>query len=86
MSMATKRGRFGTYNEELLLIKFHDLSIKWSCEVTWQTKTIISPLPLPMNTKLCNLGGFHSQNYMNLWSRDITKSCEKLETTHSDLS
>ena len=35
----------GKLADGLLPIKPHDPSITWSCEITWQTKTIISPLP-----------------------------------------
>ena len=34
MSMATKLDRAGIYNEELPLIKLHNPSIMWFCEVT----------------------------------------------------
>ena len=43
--MSTKFGRVVTYNEELPLTKLHDPSITWVCEVTVQTKTIVSALP-----------------------------------------
>ena len=32
------------YLEKLQVIKSHELSTKWSCKITWQTKTIIPPL------------------------------------------
>ena len=43
--MATKLGKVLSYHGGLLLIKRHDPLIKWSWKITWQTKTIISPLP-----------------------------------------
>ena len=45
MPMATKLDRVVTYHERLPSIKIHDLLITWYCEITWQTKTIIIPLP-----------------------------------------
>ena len=32
-------------HDQLLIIKLHDPLIMWCCEITWQTKTIICPLP-----------------------------------------
>ena len=43
--MATKFGRMINYLDGFLPLKSYDLLITWSCEITWQTKTIISPLP-----------------------------------------
>ena len=40
--MATKLGRIVTYIEGLLLM---EILVTWSCEITWPTRTIISPLP-----------------------------------------
>ena len=34
MNMFTKRGRVGTYNEDLPIIELHDPLIMWFCEVT----------------------------------------------------
>ena len=45
MSMATKLGRVETYHEVLPPIKSCNPSTAWSCKITWQTKTITSPLP-----------------------------------------
>ena len=45
VSMATKLGRMVTYLEGLLPIKLHDPLIACSYKITYQTKTIISPLP-----------------------------------------
>ena len=42
--MATKLGRMVICLDRLLPIESHGLLIMWSCEITWQTKTI-SPLP-----------------------------------------
>ena len=39
-----KRGHVVQFNG-LLPIKSNDRFITWSCEIMWQTKTIISPLP-----------------------------------------
>ena len=43
--MASNLGRIITYLNVLLPIKSHVPLIAWSCEITWQTKTIITPLP-----------------------------------------
>ena len=43
--MAIKFGRRTTYIEGLLPMKLFDHLITWSYKITWQTKTIISPLP-----------------------------------------
>ena len=40
--MSTKLGRILTYLDGLLAIKTNDPLIMWSCEMTWQTKAIIS--------------------------------------------
>ena len=45
MLMATKLGRVVTYDEETSPIMSDDPLIMWSCEVTWQIETLISPLP-----------------------------------------
>ena len=45
MPMATKLGRVATYHEVLPPIKSCNPSTAWSCKITWQTKTITSPLP-----------------------------------------
>ena len=43
MLMVTKLDRMVTYHEGLLHINSNDALITWSCKITWQTKTIISP-------------------------------------------
>ena len=43
--MTTKLGKVVIYPEEILPKKLHDSLITWSCEITRQTKTIISPPP-----------------------------------------
>ena len=40
-----KRGRKMIYLEQILTIKSHGHIIMWSCEITWDTKIIIYPLP-----------------------------------------
>ena len=44
IAMVTKLGRVVTYHEDLPHIKLHDSSLSWLYEVTWQIKSIISPL------------------------------------------
>ena len=43
--MATKLGRMVTYLDYLLPTKSNDHIITCFCEITWQTNTILSPLP-----------------------------------------
>ena len=45
MPLATKLGRMLTYLEEFLLIRSDYPLIAWSCEITCQIKSFISPLP-----------------------------------------
>ena len=44
-AIATKLGVLITYLDGLLPIKSLDPLIVWSCQITWQTKSIISPIP-----------------------------------------
>ena len=43
--LTIKLGRIVTYADTLLPIKSHHTLITWFCEITWQTKFIISLLP-----------------------------------------
>ena len=43
VSLATKLGKLVTYHVELASMLLYPL-VAWSCEITWQTKTIISSL------------------------------------------
>ena len=45
MPMATKLGKLVTWHEGLPPIMLLDPLVTWSCEIMWQTKIIISPLP-----------------------------------------
>ena len=45
MATATKVSGVVTYYEGLPPIKAHGPLITWSCEITWQTKNIMIPLP-----------------------------------------
>ena len=45
VSIAAKLGRMITYFDGLLPIKSFDPLITWPYEMTWQTKSIISPIP-----------------------------------------
>ena len=66
--MTTKLGRLVIYYEELLLIKPHDSLIMWSSKITWQTKTVISPLSLCPAT---NLLAIKSYDPLIAWSCKI---------------
>lgn len=45
MPMPSKCERLVTYLERLLHVKSHDAFCTWSHEITWETKSIMSPLP-----------------------------------------
>ena len=84
VSMARKLGKTGTYLEGLLPLKSHDAMITWSCEITWQTKTIISPLPQclrPPNMAAWQLTwmGSYPYSHINLWFCGLAKSFDKLK-------
>ena len=50
-TIATKLDKVVTYHEGVPPIKSHDPLITWFSEITWQTKIIISPLPVAMAAK-----------------------------------
>ena len=70
--------RVVTYHKRLLVIKSQDSLIMWSSEITWQTRTIISPVPhyqWPLNLAVCwLLCGVPKQSYVTLWLRGLAKS------------
>ena len=45
ITMATKIVSSVTYHERVPSIEPYDALVTWSCEITWPTKTILSPLP-----------------------------------------
>ena len=45
VSMATKRGRLVSYHDGFLPMLLHPL-FTWSYEITWETRTTVSPPPL----------------------------------------
>ena len=47
--MTTKLSKMVTYLDGLLRLKSHDHLVTWSCEINWQTKSIISSMPHDMN-------------------------------------
>ena len=49
VTIATKLGSVVSHLDGLLSLKSNDLLITWSHEITLQTQTIISPLPLPLH-------------------------------------
>ena len=69
--------------EVLPTIKSYNALITWSCKVMWQAKTIISLLPdclWPPNFAgwYLTLTGFYPQSHVNLWSRGLERSWDKL--------
>ena len=84
VSLATKLGKMVTCFDKLLPIKSYDPLIPWSCEITWHTKTITSPLPQclwPPNLTSwwLTLRGSYPQRYSTIWSRGLTRSLDKLK-------
>ena len=53
--MDTELGRVITYHEGLLSIKSRDSFVTWSCEITWQTKSLF---PLPQYLWLPNMASW----------------------------
>ena len=81
--MATKLGRMMTDFEGILPIKSNDPLVTWLSEITWQTKTIISPLPqclCPPNLVESRLimRGFNPRSHMTLWLSGLARSRDKL--------
>ena len=79
MAKTTKLGRMVTYLNGLLLLKSHNAFITWSCEITWQTETIMSPIPQcvwkPNLVTTCLqwlLLTIKSYNTLFTWSRTVT--------------
>ena len=73
--MDTRISRVVIYNKGLIPIKSHDPLITWSCEITWQTKIIITQLTeWFMVTKLCSMGTY-LDGFLTIKSHDplITK-------------
>ena len=82
--LATKLGRMVTYLDGLLPIKSHDPMIRWSFELTWHTKIIMSPITnclwLPNVAGLwLNLRSSYPC-YLGLWSRGLARSRDKLKS------
>ena len=85
--MTTKLGRMVTYFEGLLTIRSLIPLITWCCKVTWQTKTIISPIPQclwPPNLLgwWLTLSCSDPQSYSTLWSHDSAKSRDKQKLSY----
>ena len=75
--MATKLARMVIYLDRLLIIKSYKGLIRWSCKVTWQTKTIIFLLQVSLATKLGRMIAFLDR-LLPIMSHDplITWPCE----------
>ena len=80
--MASKLCRLVTYLHLLLPTKSHNPFITWSCKITWQTKTIISPPP--QCWRLSTMSGWSLilrvsyPCYSILWLRSLARSSHKL--------
>ena len=82
--MATKLSSMVTYLDCILPIKPDDDIITWFCEITWQTKNIISLLPQwlwPQNLAVwwLTLSNFYPKRHMTVWSSGLVRSCDKLK-------
>ena len=83
--MATKLGRMVIYLDGILSLKSKNPLITWSCHITWQTKTIISPLlqwPWPPNVVAWWLTLKDSYRLVtrsfNVWSCLITSQSKRI--------
>ena len=84
MPVVTKLGRMVTYHEGLPSIISHDLLITWSCEIIWQTKSIISPVPQylwPQNLVgwWLTLRGSYRYSHLTFWLCGLAWSRDKLK-------
>ena len=52
MTVTTNSGRMVAHLDGLLPMKLQGTLIAWSCEITWQAKTIVSTILVPMFMKL----------------------------------
>ena len=80
MPMTIKLGRVLTNNEGLLPIKSYGLLIALSCDIKWQTKTIIFTVPIA--TKLGRMviyfEGFLPIKLAKPWSYGLLRLRDKL--------
>ena len=83
--IATKLGRMVTYLEQLSPVKLFDPLVMWSYKITWQTKTIITPLPQCLyGHQTWQVGDLFWRNAIHIvtwplfwWSCLITRQFEK---------
>ena len=84
MPLTTKLSKMLDYIELLPPIESHKPSMMWSCKITWQTRSIISPLPQclwPPNL----VGWWLTLRFSYTWSqktlstRAFKKLCDKLK-------
>ena len=74
--------KFGTWN---MTFWSYDPLITWFCEIKWQIKTIISPLPQYLWTPnvirwWINFSGSYPQSYLIFQSLSIVRSRDKLKS------
>ena len=76
--MSTNIGELVTCYEGLLpIILLHPL-VMWSCKITWETETSVSPLPQHIRilgkvvTYYKKFQPIKSHNPLNTWSRKVT--------------
>ena len=85
--MATKLGGMISYLVGLLHIKSYDPLMTGPCEITWQTKTIISPIPQSMATKLRRMVSYLNWlQAIKLLDPLITWSCQIKSQTKTIIS
>ena len=77
--MATKLDRVMTYNKEFPLVRLHDPSNTWFCELGTNLMLNISTYTRPIATKHGKVVTYHgklplihSNNPLNMWSGEVT--------------
>ena len=82
--MTTKLGRMVIYLEVLLLKKSRGSWVTWSCEITWQTKSIVCSLQQCLWAPILarwwlTLRGSYLWTHMDLQSHGLARSRDKLK-------
>ena len=83
--MATKFGRMINYLNGLLIMKSLDPFIMWTCEIAWQTKSVISLIPKCLQPQNVvgywpTLRGSYVCSHLTLQLGGVVRSKDKLKT------
>ena len=86
MAVSTELGNLGIYNKVLSSINSHSPLIMLSCKVTWNFRSVISPLQqclwLPDLARWwLTMRSFHPQSFTTLWTRSHVRPRDKLKTS-----